>query len=75
MSNDVGGIQDVVSQTIFGLVSDVIIVASTLVLMLALDWRLTLAALVLMPIVLVPSRYVARLRIASASKRRKNCRG
>src|SRR6266851_963571 len=60
MSNDVGGIQDVVSQTIFGLVSDVITVASTLVLMLALDWRLTLAALVLMPIVLVPTRYVGK---------------
>src|SRR6266851_167615 len=30
MSNDVGGIQDVVSQTIFGLVSDVITVAGTL---------------------------------------------
>ncbi len=56
MSNDVGGIQDVVSQTIFGLVSDVITVASTLLLMLALDWRLTLAALILMPVVLVPSR-------------------
>ena len=60
MNNDVGGIQDVVSQTIFGFVSDVITVVSTLVLMLALDWRLTLAALVLMPIVLVPTRYVGK---------------
>jgi ATP-binding cassette, subfamily B, bacterial len=60
MSNDVGGIQDVVSETVFGLVSDVVTVASTLALMLALDWRLTLAALVLMPIVLVPSRYVGK---------------
>ena len=60
MSNDVGGIQDVVSETVFGLVSDVITVTSTLALMLALDWRLTLAALVLMPIVLVPTRYVGK---------------
>jgi ATP-binding cassette subfamily B protein len=60
MSNDVGGIQDVVSETIFGLVSDVITVASMLALMLALDWRLTLAALVLMPVVLLPSRYVGK---------------
>ena len=28
--------------------------------MLALDWRLTLAALVLMPIVLLPTRYVGK---------------
>src|SRR5438132_7452903 len=60
MSNDVGGIQDVVSETVFGLVSDVITVPTTLALMLALDWRLTLAALVLMPIVLLPTRYVGK---------------
>ncbi len=60
MSNDVGGIQDVVSETVFGLVSDVITVVSTLALMVLLDWRLTLAALVLMPIVLVPTRFVGK---------------
>jgi ATP-binding cassette subfamily B protein len=60
MCNDVGGIQDVVSETVFGLVSDVVTVGSTLALMLALDWRLTLAAVVLMPIVLVPTRYVGQ---------------
>src|SRR5947209_6772688 len=53
MSNDVGGIQDVVSETVFGLVSDVITVLSTLALMVLLDWRLILAALVLVPVVLV----------------------
>src|SRR5215831_4390270 len=42
MSNDVGGIQDVVSETVFGLVSDVITIATTLALMLVLDWKLTL---------------------------------
>jgi ATP-binding cassette, subfamily B, bacterial len=61
MNNDVGGIQDVVSDTVFGLVANVITFASTLVLMVALDWRLTLGAVVLMPIVLVPTRYVGRV--------------
>ena len=60
MSNDVG-IQDVVSEMVFGLVSDVVTVASTLALMLALDWRLSLAALAWLPIVPVPSRYVGRV--------------
>ncbi len=68
MSNDVGGIEDVVSETVFGLVSDVIIVASTLALMLALDWRLTLAALALMPVVLVPSRYVGKATYRARKK-------
>src|SRR5919206_2944944 len=44
MNNDVGGIADVVSDTVFGLVSNLITLGTTLALMLALDWRLTLAA-------------------------------
>ncbi len=54
--------------------SDVITVASTLVLMLALDWRLTLAALILMPIVLVPSRYVGKATYRARKQTRKSCR-
>ena len=60
MNNDVGGIADVVSDTVFGLVSNLITLGTTLALMLVLDWRLTLAALALMPLVLVPSRYAGR---------------
>jgi ATP-binding cassette subfamily B protein len=60
MNNDVGGIEDVVSETVFGLVANVVTLGATLALMVALDWRLTLAAVVLMPLVLVPSRYVGR---------------
>ena len=60
MDNDVGGIQAVVSDTVLGLVSNVLVVVATLALMLVLDWRLTLVALVLMPLVLVPARRVGR---------------
>ena len=60
MNNDVGGIADVVSDTVFGFVSNLITLGTTLALMLVLDWRLTLAALALMPLVLVPSRYAGR---------------
>ena len=60
MTNDVGGIADVVSDTLFGAVSSLIVMLTTLAVMLTLDWRLTLAALALMPLVLVPSRFVGR---------------
>jgi ATP-binding cassette subfamily B protein len=60
MNNDVGGIEDVVADTVFGFVSSLVIAASTLAVMLSLSWQLTLAALVLMPIVLVPGRYLGR---------------
>jgi ATP-binding cassette subfamily B protein len=60
MNNDVGGIDDVVSDTVFGLVSGLLVAVSTLVVMVALSWQMTLAALVLMPMVLVPGRYLGR---------------
>ncbi len=60
MNNDVGGIQDVVSDTVFGLVSGLVIAVSTVAVMASLSWQLTLAALALMPIVLVPSRLLGR---------------
>jgi hypothetical protein len=45
LNNDVGGIADVVSDTVFGLVSNLITLGTTLILMLVLDWRLTLVVL------------------------------
>jgi ATP-binding cassette subfamily B protein len=60
MNNDVGGIQDVVASTVFGLVSSALVTVTTLSLMLALDWRLTLASLAIMPMALVPSRFLGQ---------------
>lgn len=60
MNNDVGRVEDVVSDTVFGLATNVITLLATLALMLTLDWRLTLAALSLMPLMLVPARRVGR---------------
>jgi ATP-binding cassette subfamily B protein len=60
MNNDIGGIQDVISNTVFGLVSSIITALTTLALMLALDWRLTLGSLLVMPLALVPSRFLGQ---------------
>src|SRR5438034_6700210 len=60
LSNDVNGVQSVVSDTIFSLVNNVVILASTVVLMFALDWKLTIAALVVLPAFLLPTRRVGK---------------
>src|SRR3989475_1329056 len=60
MDNDVGGIEDVISDTVFGLVTNVLVAATTVGLMFALSWQLTLAALLLLPLFLIPSRYVGQ---------------
>jgi ATP-binding cassette subfamily B protein len=58
LSNDVNGIQSVVSDTLFSLVQNLVIVVSTVAVMLVLDWRLTLAALAVLPAFVLPTKRV-----------------
>jgi ATP-binding cassette subfamily B protein len=60
IGNDVNDIENVVADTVFGVARNAIVTASTLALMLAFDWRLTLAALVLLPAVAIPMRRAGR---------------
>ena len=60
LSNDVNGIQSVVSDTIFSLVGNVVVLISTLGLMLTLNWRLTVAAFVVLPLFVLPTRRVGQ---------------
>src|SRR5262249_19130294 len=60
INNDVGRIDDVLSTTIFGSVQALITFVTTLVFMLLLDWRLTLVAMVALPLSVIPTRYIGR---------------
>jgi ATP-binding cassette subfamily B protein len=62
VSNDVGAVQGVVSDTLGGLVGNVITVALTFALMLALDWRLALFSVAFLPIFLIPARRVGMVQ-------------
>lgn len=48
--SDVGGIQNVVSNTLVDFISNIAIVISSLVAMFAMDWRLTVLVLALIPL-------------------------
>ena len=52
LSNDIGGVQAVVTQTASSIVSNVTIAASTIVGMLVLSWQLTLLSLGMLPVFL-----------------------
>src|SRR5947209_2135451 len=56
--NYLTGRQSVGSATIFTLVNTAVILASTVLLIFALDWKLTVAALVVLPAFLLPPRRV-----------------
>ena len=60
INNDVGRIEDVLSDTIFGSVRALITLGTTLAFMLLLDWRLTLIAAVALPLSVIPSRYIGK---------------
>ncbi len=63
LNNDVVGAQTAVTGTLGRVVSNVVIFTTTLVAMLALEWRLTLLALVVLPVFIVPAKRVgARLQ-------------
>jgi len=60
MNNDVIGAQQAVTNTLGTVASNAIAVAVTLGFMLALDWRLTLLTLVVLPAFIIPARRVGR---------------
>ena len=60
LNNDVIGAQNAVTSTLGSVVSNVIVLGTTLAAMLALEWRLTLLALVVLPLFVIPAKRVGR---------------
>jgi ATP-binding cassette, subfamily B, bacterial len=59
---DVNGVQELVTSTAAQILQDVIMVVSTLSLMLALDWKLSLISLAMMPLFVYPTRKAGSVR-------------
>ena len=60
MNNDVIGAQRAVTTTLGSVVSNVIVLVTTLAAMVTLEWRITILALVLLPVFVVPAKRVGR---------------
>jgi ATP-binding cassette subfamily B protein len=58
LNNDVIGAQTAVTSTLGSVVSNVIVLVTTLAAMFALEWRLTLLTLIVLPIFIIPARRV-----------------
>lgn len=56
LNNDVIGAQRAFSNTLSGVVSNMVTLVLTLVVMLTISWQITLLALVLLPVFVVPAR-------------------
>jgi len=60
LNNDVIGAQRAVTGTLGQVVSNVVLTVSTLIAMVAIDWRLTLLAVALLPLFLIPAKWFGR---------------
>ena len=69
IAGDIGSMQATVTSTVTSVVSSGTTVIATLVAMLALDWKLTLVSLVLVPIFVLISRKVGGMRRQIATTR------
>lgn len=64
LNNDVVGAQNAISNTLVNIVTNIIQAAAVLVVMLRLDWRLTLISIVVLPLfILIARRTGNRLRV------------
>jgi len=61
LNSDVVGAQQAVSGTIPDITSNLVSFVATFAIMMALEWRLTLLALALLPLFILPARYVGRI--------------
>ncbi|MER6982232.1 ABC transporter ATP-binding protein [Streptomyces carpinensis] len=71
IANDIGGMQATVTSTATSLVSNVTSVVATIVAMVALDWRLTIVSLLLLPVFVWISRRVGNERKRITTQRQK----
>jgi ATP-binding cassette, subfamily B, bacterial len=69
IANDIGGIDNVVTNTATSIVSNTTTVIATVVAMFLLDWRLAVFSLALLPVFVLLTRRVGAVRKAIAAER------
>ena len=73
LHNDVNELQDVFSDTVLAIASNVLTVVTTLLVLIPLSWPLACFAVAILPLFVIPARYVGRRRqdIVTRSQDRK----
>jgi ATP-binding cassette, subfamily B, bacterial len=68
LQNDVGGVSGVLTNTVTSVLGNTVTVVASLVAMILIDWRLTLIAVVMMPLLVLVQRRVGQLRARIAGQ-------
>jgi len=68
LANDVGGVANVLTNTVSSVIGNTVTVIASFVTMVILSWQLTAVALVLMPVVVLVQRRVGQVRARIATE-------
>lgn len=68
LQNDVGGVSGVLTNTVTSILGNSVTVVASLVAMILIDWRLTIIAVVIMPILVLVQRRVGQVRARIAAE-------
>ena len=73
LNNDVVGAQNAISSTAVSIITNIIQAAAVLVVMVSMEWRLTLISIIILPLFIVAARSLAgRLRLIARSQMQAN---
>ncbi len=62
MNSDIGGVGSVITSTLTSVVGDVCVVVTTLVALFSLNWKLAIVGIVIVPLLILPTRLVGKKR-------------
>ncbi|WP_175182994.1 ABC transporter ATP-binding protein [Cryobacterium psychrophilum] len=68
LQNDVGGVANVLTNTVSSVLGNVVTVLAAFVAMVLLNWQLTIVAVILMPVLVIAQRRVGQVRARIAAK-------
>ena len=68
MNSDVGGVASVISGTLTSAVSNFCIVVTTLIALFSMNWQLAIVGILVIPLLILPTRKAGRTRYNIASK-------
>ena len=68
MNTDISGVGSVISGTLTSIVSNIATVVTTVVALVSMDWKLALIGMVVIPLMIIPSRAVGNTRYKLATE-------
>ena len=68
LQNDVGGVANVLTNTVSNILGNTVTVVAAAVAMVLLSWQLTLVALIIMPVLVIAQRRVGQIRARIAGR-------